>query len=124
MKKVIAIVLLQSVVWSSAGMAQPDLSVNKGTWLYERYQGYKKDNNLDWGIFTGYIAGVADAEVADATTAGKNAPWCRPEGAVMSQYFDIVGRYLETHPERRQAHRVQLTIEALAEAWPCRATRK
>jgi hypothetical protein len=118
MKKTI-VLLVFAIVWQRAAIAQSDLDAFRGTWLYDRYLGFKRGDVSEAGLYVGYLSGVIDAKLLEADAAGKKAPWCQPQGAVMSQYFDIVGRYLEVHPELRQRHKVNLIVQALAESWPC-----
>lgn len=100
--------------------------VQTGKWLYEAYQGWKKSqagtgtpqNVLDSGYYMGYVTGIADAQ-AMRIAAGAKPVWCEPKGAQYAQYFDVVGRYLEAHPERRKRQRAVLVYEALRQAWPC-----
>ena len=115
---VLAMVLIATVTDSLA----KDNST--GNWLYGTYQAWKKiqsgmlGDQMDDGLYMGYVAGVADAESA-RVGAGAKPIWCNPDGVTYGQTFDIVGRYLESHPERRQLDRAILIYEALAQAWPC-----
>jgi|SRR5688572_24444169 hypothetical protein len=101
-------------------LARPDLETFTGTWLYERYLGFKRYEPVDTSMFALYVSGVVDRQLISQKLEGLRPRWCQPEGAIMGQYFHIVGQYLETHPERRHYHRAQLVIESLQQAWPCR----
>ena len=102
-------------------LAQPELDDFTGTWLYERYQGFKQlEAVVDTSMFALYVSGVVDAQLISQNLEGTRPKWCQPKGAIMAQYFHIVGQYLERHPERRHYNRAQLVIESLQEAWPCR----
>jgi hypothetical protein len=103
-------------------LAQPGLDNFTGNWLYERYQGFKQleEAVLDTSMFAHYVSGVVDTQLYSQNLEGTRPKWCQPEGAIMAQYFHIVGQYLERHPERRHYNRAQLVIESLQEAWPCR----
>jgi len=100
-------------------LAQSGLDNFTGTWLYERYQGFKRLEAVDTSMFALYVSGVVDTQLISQNLEGARPKWCQPEGAIMAQYFHVVGQYLENHPERRHYHRAQLVIESLQLAWPC-----
>jgi hypothetical protein len=102
-------------------LAQPDLETFTGVWLYERYLGFKREEPVDTSMFALYVSGVVDRQLISQKLEGVRPRWCQPEGAIMGQYFHIVGQYLERNPGRLHYHRAQLVIESLQEAWPCRS---
>jgi Ssp1 endopeptidase immunity protein Rap1a len=100
--------------------AQAGLETFTGNWLYERYLGFKQQATVDASMFALYVSGVVDTQLISQKLEGVRPKWCQPDGAILAQYFHIVGQYLERHPERLHYHRAQLVIESLQEAWPCR----
>ena len=126
-KKLYSAVLAVTLIASATiALAQDPNQQVTGNGLYDGYKAWKKITDraamprdaLDGGFYAGYVSGVIDAEAA-RKNAGVNPLWCAPSGWIYGQTFDIVGRYLESHPERRQLHRSILVYEALAQAWPC-----
>jgi hypothetical protein len=91
-----------------------------GNWLYQQYLGYRQERSPGFTQYTAYVAGVVDAHMYYREVRGSTPDWCAPKGAMLAQYFDIVGRYLEAHPEIRHMHRAQLVAMAISEAWPCK----
>jgi|SRR5208282_6161902 len=119
MKKII-VFLVYSVLWPSFALAQTDNSSNfRGAWLYDRYLGYKSGTAKDYLVYTYYIYGVVQEEQLAKKRKQMNSTWCAPDGALISQYFNIIGHYLEVHPELRQTNAIALINDALDEAWPC-----
>jgi hypothetical protein len=77
---------------------------------------------FDSALCYGYVAGVLDViviEDADFSSAGA-ARLCRPPDLNANTATEIVGKYLDGHPERRLASGYALVREALATAFPCR----
>lgn len=103
----------------TAVLAQIALRAESGDWLHEQYQGFKAKRSPEQVVYAYYVSGVVDAEIRRGLLGDKQS-WCQPSGALMTQYLDIVGRYLEAHPERRYIHKTGIIVEALAEAWPCK----
>lgn len=101
-------------------LAQPDVEMFTGKWLYEKYLGFKRQEAVDSSMFALYVSGVVDRQLISQKLEGVRPRWCQPESAILLQYFHIVGQYLERHPERLHYHRAQLVIESLQQAWPCR----
>jgi len=119
MKKTI-VILVYFILWPTFVFAQTDNSSNfRGTWLYARYLGYKSGNAKDFLVYTYYISGVVEEAQLANKRKQMDAIWCAPDGVASSQYFNIVGHYLELHPELRLSRGVALINDALMEAWPC-----
>ena len=77
---------------------------------YQKSSAGKPYNANDDGFYTGYIAGLCDSSM--------HSLFSIPEGATLGQACDVVGKWLDRHPEEwnRPAH--QLVIKALKEAFP------
>ena len=86
----------------------------KGSDLVEDWREYKKLKNAQErshfyvGFFMGYVVGVADA---------KSATLALPETVIVDQLCDIVGKYLEAHPEQWRLPGNILVERALLEAF-------
>ena len=81
------------------------------TWRqYARSNSGKPFNENDDGFYTGYVAGVCDAEARTLFRV--------PEGATIGQACDVVGLWLEKHPEEWNKPAKQLVVKALKEAFP------
>lgn len=78
------------------------------------------------GIVTAlaYITGVADAinyhrlYVDPENKIGINV--CFPDDSTTEQARDVVKRYLEDNPDKRQFPAYALSVEALLKKWPCK----
>ncbi|MGC2049026.1 MAG: Rap1a/Tai family immunity protein [Gallionella sp.] len=66
----------------------------------------------DGGQFDGYVSGVFDSAVGIAL--------CVPADVKSGQIQEVVGQFLETHPESRQRSAVLLSMQALMKAFPCK----
>jgi hypothetical protein len=106
---------------SASSLAQGS-RLSTGNELYEDYEEWKKIHDgrdgeaISFGFFMGFVSGAVDVDAARVKSGGKRYQ-CPPEGVRYEQYLDVVGRYLEMHPD--QLHRATLVYEALAQAWPC-----
>lgn len=93
----------------------------RGKHLLEWYYLYKKvenrnptidlSDNLFVGSYNGYILGVLDS--------AENI-LCTPFGIKNSQINEIVGKYLEEHPEKMEHPGSNLVYEAVNETFPCK----
>ena len=89
-----------------------------GNMLYEYGLEYVKAKNglktdgTKVGLFGGYITGVNES-------IGVLGAYCIPKNTDGMAILDIVFRYLENHPEKRNQIASLLVIEALKEVYPC-----
>lgn len=82
-----------------------------GNKLYGFYQDYKKESgSFNAGVYGGYVIGVADA-FDDVT-------FSIPSYATQGQILDVVGKYLENHPEVRHNSAFIIVSDALAKVFP------
>lgn len=91
-----------------------------GEKLYDRYRAKQRmvqdtggglaSDAIDAGFYIGYVQGAAEA-LTDVL--------CLPEKLSAAQAEEIVGKYLQAHPEKRKKHAALLVRNALAEAYPC-----
>ncbi|HVC45252.1 MAG TPA: Rap1a/Tai family immunity protein [Candidatus Binataceae bacterium] len=112
---VLAAVLLVSV---TSAFAQ---DLRTGNWLYETYQEWKKRPDGDpikSGFYIGYVTGVVEGDTFQVALGAKQH-WCLPKNVIADQILDVVGRFLESHPEIRQRPKAMLVNFALTAAWPC-----
>ena len=70
----------------------------------------KPFNPNDDGFYSGYIAAVCDSST--------HILFSIPEGATLGQACDVVGKWLDGHPEEWNKPAQQLVIKALKEAFP------
>ncbi len=115
MKKIL--ILLAAALFSFQS-AHADFKTGNGlvaTWReYARSIAGKSYNENDDGFYTGYVAGICDAHTHLLFTI--------PEGATIGQACDVVGLWLEKHPEEWNKPAKQLVIKALKEAFPISKT--
>jgi uncharacterized beta-barrel protein YwiB (DUF1934 family) len=88
-----------------------------GNWLY--YKGLEdkklneglRGNYFDSALFCGYISGIVDT--------WNGLLFCPPSHVTNGQIYDIVFKYLDEHPEKRNLSADILIVEALQKIWPC-----
>jgi len=106
MKKILLVFLLISTIFAY-----------DGNWLYQKGLEDKKiDRGLrgsyyDSALYRAYVSGVVDSWVGSL--------FCPSSNATNGQAFDIVFKYLEEHPEKRDTVAVLLIVNALQKVWPC-----
>ena len=110
MKKIIFLILLIS--FSFGGFIN-------GNRLYQwGLEYFKKSIGQNWepvsdGFYMGYVDGVFDAYY-------NTFSFCPPKNIRADQVFDIVFKYLQSHPEKRNLPAHILVEKALKEVWPCK----
>ncbi len=67
---------------------------------------------LSTGMMRGYVTGVHDTYEGTVI--------CAPPEATIGQMEDIVGRFVENHPEIRTQTATDLVLTALSAAFPCK----
>jgi hypothetical protein len=90
---------------------RPTLADHDGSWSGITLFDYCRDGSLNAQICTGYIVGVMEA-TSDQI--------CYPPGATYFQLIQVVGRFLDVHPEQLHLHALDLVLLALHEAFPCK----
>ena len=86
--------------------------------VFESGNGLLEGCSRDPSWCLGYIVGVADAMLANG---GTFLGWrvCFPASVVQGELQDVVIKYLQTWPERRDYGASGLVAHALSEAFPC-----
>ncbi len=75
--------------------------------------------SYDGAVCTGYVAGMADAIVANSNELiGQRS--CKPNGVALGQVVDIVKLWLEKRPQYRHLSSPGIIAWALSEAFPCK----
>ncbi len=116
--------LLMAVALFLFGFSSAHAEFKSGNGLLSSWREYSKAtlgqpySANDDGFYTGYVAGVCDSKM--------HILFEIPEGATIGQACDVVGRWLDRHPEEWNKPAEQLVINALKEAFPLpkRATKK
>ena len=74
----------------------------------------------DWSrlICTAYVKGLADM-AGYLQPANKAGLVCAPEGTTVSQYLDMLVKYLRDNPARQQELTPELLWEAASKSYPC-----
>ena len=75
-------------------------------------------NTFSEGVAYGYIIGVADA-TKDARRDAFGFCWSIPNGVQPEQLADIVRRYLEQNPDKRQYSAASIVGAAFQGSFPC-----
>ena len=95
-----------------------------GQQLYQYALEYKKaeqgvrstpDNQLQAGVFMGYVASIIDAYGAEGAQV-----FCQPNGRLQT-YADVVYKYLNDNPEQRVNSAESLVIAAMQTSFRCKA---
>jgi hypothetical protein len=111
MKKILLVVTLCLLSFQTA---QAEFKTGNGlvaTWReYQKSCTGKIYNPNDDGFYTGYIAAVCDSST--------HILFSIPEGATLGQACDVVGKWLDGHPEEWNKPAQQLVVKALKEAFP------
>ncbi|EIW8543266.1 MULTISPECIES: Rap1a/Tai family immunity protein [Klebsiella/Raoultella group] len=96
-----------------------------GQQLYQYAQEYKKaeqggrstpDNQLQAGVFMGYVASMIDAYGAEGAQV-----FCQPNGRLQT-YADVVYKYLNDNPDQRVNSAESLVIAAMQASFRCKET--
>ncbi|MPZ40607.1 MAG: hypothetical protein GEU95_21660 [Rhizobiales bacterium] len=95
----------QADPWSANNMVQP----------CKRWANQEGGSNP----YSGTCAGAARTLLTFAPTLGA----CPPDNASIGQLTKIIVRYAEQRPERLHEDYLQLALEALRAAWPCKGGR-
>ncbi len=116
---------LTAVLLVTAAMLSTPARAVDGNALYEWGKEWKRSdtrNSRGAGSFTGYIQGLIDLhrDLSDPEIGIiKLKVFCLPADAQLDRAFNIVIRYLETHPEKHDLTASSLVASALWEAFPC-----
>ena len=111
MKKILIVIAVFVLTFQSA-----HAEFKTGNGLVTVWREYSKANagnpynENDDGFYTGYVAGICDANM--------HTLFKIPEGATIGQVCDVVGKWLDRHPEKLNKPAKQLVIQALKEAFP------
>ena len=114
MKRTILVFLLATSL-SELSWAQAD-----GKTLHDAWQAYKNPSPeaaLQIGIYLGYLSGSVDQLYANPVVSKKIA---FPDGLFAEQVANVVGSYLDAHPEEWNQPAAVLVVKALMKAWPRR----
>lgn len=101
-------------------LAMPTAQAMDGNDLLSGYNSYKKvkagnasgTDAYQAGLFDGYVAGIYDSTVGMVL--------CVKGGVSSGQIQEVVGQFLESHPESRQRSAVMLATQALMKTFPCK----
>ncbi|HIF0682875.1 Rap1a/Tai family immunity protein [Klebsiella pneumoniae] len=94
-----------------------------GQQLYQYALEYKKaeqgvrstpDNQLQAGVFMGYVASIIDAYGAEGAQV-----FCQPNGRLQT-YADVVYKYLNDNPDKRVNSAESLVIAAMQASFRCK----
>ncbi len=111
MKKILIVIAVFVLTFQSA-----HAEFKTGNGLVTVWREYSKANagnpynENDDGFYTGYVAGICDANTHTLFNI--------PEGATIGQACDVVGKWLDKHPEELNKPARQLVVQALKEAFP------
>lgn len=98
-----------------------------GQQLYQYAQEYKKaeqgvsstpNNQLQAGVFMGYVASMIDAYCAEGAQV-----FCHPNGRLQT-YADVVYKYLNDNPDKRVNSAESLVIAAMQASFRCKESPK
>ena len=119
MKKIILIALF-SIVTINIALAQ----WKTGNDLIEYWKEYKQDKaTYATGLLMGYVQGCLDSKglvnyLASISNGAWYLPYEIPSGTQLKQICQILGKYLESHPEQWTEDGYWLLYLALKDTWP------
>ena len=113
MKKIIFLILLIS--FSFADFVDGNKLYQTGLEYYKNEIG-QRGSWLETGFYYGYVAGIFGAY--------NTFFFCSPNNIELGQVVDIVFKYLQNHPEKRNLPANILVVKALKEVWPCKLLKK
>ncbi|HBS0498885.1 Rap1a/Tai family immunity protein [Klebsiella variicola subsp. variicola] len=103
-------------------LAPAEAKFYDGQQLYRYAQEYKKaeqgvrsipDNQLQAGVFMGYVASMVDAYGDEGAQV-----FCQPNGRLQT-YADVVYKYLNDNPDKRVNSAESLVIAAMQASFRC-----
>jgi hypothetical protein len=113
-KMTVVMIILAAV----SGTAFADTSVGDARWLHEKWCGIRSTdtcNPRDLTMFNGFVIAVAQMAENEMPFAIRI-----PFGTTFGQLFEVVGRYLDSHPEDWSADADTVVVKALKVAFPAR----
>lgn|GEM_PF-4090898 len=118
MKKLLVLVAVFILV--GTGSWAQDITGQSGTgqWLHDLWGGWQKQQNQSATLVDKAFAGEYRGFVAGAVTVMGAVGWLRLENTTWGQWFALVGKYLDNHPEEWNAEAVVLVYRALYAVWP------
>lgn len=112
-KTIIVLVLFVFIMGFANGLTEKEDEEDRhsGNFFYRYLKAeINGENGYTKGLVDGYIDGVRDSL--------NGLIWNVPDKMQLIQAWDIVGDYLEAHPETRHEHIFFLILKALAEKLP------
>lgn len=116
-----------TIAFSFLFSAYAEAKFYDGQQLYQYAQEYKNsergmrrtpDNQLQAGVFIGYVSSIIDAYGSEGAEV-----FCQPNGRLQT-YADVVYKYLDNNPEKRVNSAESLIISAMQETFRCKAPPK
>jgi len=113
-------IFVKAIVAALMVLSIPVAQAMDGNDLLAGYNSYKRvkagiaagADAYEGGLFDGYVSGVFDSAVGMVL--------CVPGDVKSGQIEEVVGQFLETHPESRQRSAVLLSTQALMQSFPCK----
>ncbi|TXH35278.1 MAG: hypothetical protein E6Q98_15920 [Rhodospirillaceae bacterium] len=123
MKRSIFMIAAMTMLWPSFAKAEQQL-----TWIWPlrgndllTYCTDGKDAatvGVCGGFITGFVSGVSTVLITHQEQIG--CVWDIPGDVTLAQMVDVVVKGLKDHPERRNELAVQLVVEYVKAAFPCK----
>jgi hypothetical protein len=84
------------------------------------YEMCRDDGAASRGFLYGYLASLIDTSAFVADVISRQRPLCVPEGVELNQLADVVCRYLQDNPEKRQSTGSGLAFVAVGHSFKCK----
>lgn len=114
-------VILVAVLYIWASTSHAEVDVTSGSYYLTACQRLldNAQHTLSGEFNEGLCAGSAEVltQVGPSVVAFR---WCPPDGTTTEQTIKIVVNFLKGHPKRLNEKFINLSKEALREAWSCR----
>ena len=119
------VIVLQGGFWAQSPSSLPNSAKvisESGIVLMDYCQWVEKEKTTEdqWSQHTiclAYMVGIIEGYYSARPTP---AAFCYPSEVTGEQAARVVNKYLRDHPERLHRRSVQLILDALSEAFPCR----
>ena len=70
-------------------------------------------------LCAGYIGGVTSVDTYLDATGRRQSNMCIAETVDLGEVISVVTKYIETHPEKRNAPSAKIVLDGLTRAYPC-----
>jgi hypothetical protein len=132
MKKIIYLLFITFSFSSISFAVADEINVRNGNDLYELYKSSKRMNTkgtfelkdaMKASMYSGFVSGTAAVMIINGINHN-NPAICIETNTTIEQYADVLGMYLENHPNERHESSLILINKAFPAAFPCKESKR